>query len=846
MTIIGDAFIAVKPDPAGFGPQTEKSVLGSVGSIAKKAAVLFGGVFAAQKAGQFLTGAVADAREANAINRQTEAVIKSTGGVANVTQAEIEKLNSALQSTTGISDDAINEGQNLLLTFTNIKNGVGDANRIFDRASTSLVDMAAAMGQDPKNAAIQLGKALNDPIAGISSLGRAGVQFTDQQKEQIKWLVENGRTMDAQKIILKELETQFGGSAAAQADASKILGATLADLQEEVGQRLLPVIDFLATQLNNVLPLAFDAVGAGFGFLKRAAEPVVATFQTVAGYATQLFDVLFRGDFRGGPLSEDSPIVDVAFRVRDAIGEIFGIAKQVFGVIFAGDFRGGVLAEDSPIIDGAFKVRDAFKAVFDAYVQYLGWVFGTAIPAAAEFLTGTVIPGVVSAIGSLVDGFQGKGGEGSFFTDLGEAIRNVVDFVVDDAIPAFEEHLLPVIERLIEFVKANAKPILITLGVALAALAAPVLTAVAAFIYMYQRFEIVRDIVATVVGAFTGFIGFLTTTVAPFVQQVAGAIGGHFATLSAAIGERMGAITEAIGHIVEVLKVVLAVVLGVFIGPLILAWQQFGDDIMAIIQIAWDQVQNIVATAIGILTALIDTALALINGDFGAAWNAIKEIPRIAFEYIVETVRNLLEVAKTILGAAWETIKSVATGAWNAVKDQVTGTVQGLVDGIRGKIDGIVEFFGNVPERLARGGRRMFDWIKTAFESAINFVIRAWNRLEFKIPGFDPPGPGPKFGGFTLGLPQIDPVRLAEGGLIRGRPGSGILAQIGEATRPTNEAVLPLPDAVVRGLARIADGGGLGETVQLVMPAGIGESNAVAVAVASVRELRSDKWRRRK
>lgn len=815
MTIIGDAFIAVKPDPAGFGPQTEKSVLGSVGSIAKKAAVLFGGVFAAQKAGSFLTGAVADAREANAINRQTEAVIKSTGGVANVTQAEIEKLNSSLQSTTGISDDAINEGQNLLLTFTNIKNGVGDANRIFDRASTSLVDMAAAMGQDPKNAAIQLGKALNDPIAGISSLGRAGVQFTDEQKDQIKWLVENGKTMSAQKIILKELETQFGGSAAAQADASKILGATLADLQEEVGQRLLPVIDFLATQLNNVLPHAFDAVGAGFGFMQRAAEPVIDVLQTVAEYGKQLFDVLFRGDFTGGPLAEDSPIVDVAFRLRDAI------------------------------IDLAGRAVDGFKVLFDGYKKYLGFVFGTALPAAADFLTGTVIPGVLDAIGSLVAGFQGKGGEGSFFTDLGEAIRNVVDFVVNDAIPAFEEHLLPIIERLIDFVKANAKPILITLGVALAALAAPVLTAVAAFVFMYQRFEVVRTVVETVVGALTGFIGFLTTTVAPFVAQVASAIGGHFATLGAAIGERMGAITEAIGHIVEVLKVVLAVVIGTFIGPLILAWQQFGDDIMAIIKIAWDQVQNIVATAIGILTALIDTALAIINGDFGAAWNAIKEIPRIAFEYIVTTVRNLLEVAKTILGAAWETIKSVASGAWNALRDTVTGAVQGLVDGVRGKIDGIVEFFGGVPERLRRAGSRMFDWIKTAFESAINFVIRAWNRLEFKIPGFDPPGPGPKFGGFTLGLPQIDPVRLAEGGLIRGRPGSGILAQIGEATRPTNEAVLPLPDAVVNGLARIADGS-FGETIQLVMPAGIGERNAVAVAVASVRELRSDKWRRRK
>ena len=31
-----------------------------------------------------------------------------------------------------------------------------------------------------------LGKALNDPVKGITALGRAGVTFTDEQKKQIK------------------------------------------------------------------------------------------------------------------------------------------------------------------------------------------------------------------------------------------------------------------------------------------------------------------------------------------------------------------------------------------------------------------------------------------------------------------------------------------------------------------------------------------------------------------------------------------------------------------------------------------------------------------------------------
>lgn len=63
MTIIGEAFIEVRPDSKGFGPETEKSVLGSVTSIAKKAAAIIGTVFVADQARQFFTGAITGASD---------------------------------------------------------------------------------------------------------------------------------------------------------------------------------------------------------------------------------------------------------------------------------------------------------------------------------------------------------------------------------------------------------------------------------------------------------------------------------------------------------------------------------------------------------------------------------------------------------------------------------------------------------------------------------------------------------------------------------------------------------------------------------------------------------------
>jgi hypothetical protein len=117
------------------------------------------------------------------------------------------------------------------------------------------------------------------------------------------------------------------------------------------------------------------------------------------------------------------------------------------------------------------------------------------------------------------------------------------------------------------------------------------------------------------------------------------------------------------------------------------------------------------------------------------------------------------------------------------------------------KVDDLVEFFIELPGRLADIGEGMFDFIKESFKSAINFVIDGWNSLEFKIPGFDPPGPGPKFGGFTLGMPDIP--RLAAGAVVMPSSG-GSLVNVAEGGEP--EMVLPLSKARQMGFG--GDSGG--------------------------------------
>jgi hypothetical protein len=182
----------------------------------------------------------------------------------------------------------------MLLTFKNIRNEAGKGNDIFNQSTKTLVDMSAAMGSEPKQAAIQLGKALNDPVKGISALSRVGVTFTKSQQKVIEKLVKGGETAKAQKIILAELNSEFGGAAKAQATAGDKFKVAFGNLQEAVGTALLPVVDkvlggltklatFLSTnvgpQISTFLKQIRTGEGAGGQFADAVREVVAVLIQ---------------------------------------------------------------------------------------------------------------------------------------------------------------------------------------------------------------------------------------------------------------------------------------------------------------------------------------------------------------------------------------------------------------------------------------------------------------------------------------------------------------------------------------------------------------------------------------
>jgi phage-related protein len=239
----------------------------------------------------FGASAVSAANESAAALAQVNAALSSMGPVAGKTSEQLQQAAADLQRLSTFDDDEILKSVTAnMLTFGNV------AGEVFDRAQLAAVNLSARLGQDLQASAIQVGKALNDPIRGVTALARVGVSFTEQQKAQIRAMMEAGNVAGAQGVILAELEKQFGGAAKAARDAAP--GSDTIDawreFQETVGaiivQVLPPLTDILTGVLNafNGLSPGTQTFLVGMGAVAAAVGPVLVVLGSLVSAAGTL------------------------------------------------------------------------------------------------------------------------------------------------------------------------------------------------------------------------------------------------------------------------------------------------------------------------------------------------------------------------------------------------------------------------------------------------------------------------------------------------------------------------------------------------------------------------------
>lgn len=295
-TLFGKVGLDATALEQGVG-KSKTSLQGLAGEFAKTVGVTLGVGAALNSVKNFMALGAAEAADYEMQTAKVNAAILSTGGVAGVTTAMVQGLGQEMQNMTAFTDDAILSASALMLTFTQVSKDV------FPDAIKAAADMTALMGGDMQSAVIMIGKALNvtagdtaQASMAMSAMKRVGVAFTEDQVELAKTLIETGDTMGYQKLILKELNTEFGGQAAAQLDTytGKVehLKNMWADLAETVmtssvqsGKGIIDYLDGAIVSANQLVQIVQAANAASTGkeiaWWERLLPPVAGIHQLV-------------------------------------------------------------------------------------------------------------------------------------------------------------------------------------------------------------------------------------------------------------------------------------------------------------------------------------------------------------------------------------------------------------------------------------------------------------------------------------------------------------------------------------------------------------------------------------
>lgn len=402
---LAEAFVRIRADGREFKAESHRLIeevahssdLAGIGRV--MGGTLLGGIGVALAGGALVakTG-LEEYSKSSALNAQFTAGIKSTANAAHLSVAGMDSLASSIAAYSGQTYASIGTSEQLLQTFTNIRN-VGP-NKIFDLATEASANMAAKLGGDASQSSIKLGIALNDPVKGIAKLARVGVMFTQSQKDSIKTLMKHGDIMGAQKVILRELSTEFGGAAKA---AGQSLPGQVNRAKVAFGELSKGIVEAGVPLVTAFLPVMSKVTG----FLTTTAAPAVKTF----------FEQMSSGKGAGG-----------------AVVKVF---KDIWGAVQPiGSFLTGTVI---PAVKGFFtsfsegggpgKIQTLFATLVTFFETKVVPGFMSIVNTVQTFVSvatpivGAFVAGMMARIGPMMPQIR------SIFTQIGSVITSVMGLI---------------------------------------------------------------------------------------------------------------------------------------------------------------------------------------------------------------------------------------------------------------------------------------------------------------------------------------------------------------------------------------------------------------------------------
>lgn len=267
-----------------------------------------------------------------------------------------------------------------------------------------------------------------------------------------------------------------------------------------------------------------------------------------------------------------------------------------------------------------------------------------------------------------------------------------------------------------------------------------------AFAWIADTIVAAADAVQPFIDQFINWLMPIFAEMQPVLQE----LGVVFQTVFAAIGET---VKGAVGFIMGI-------------------WDKFGGNIIEGVKIAFNYVKNTIQNVLKVVQGVFDIFSGIFSGDWNKVWGGIKSV----FTGIWDQIKNVFSTVINLLRNALDGFGKLVGGVWD-------GIVKGIGDGVKT----LVGFFTSLPGKIANAVGGLFDGIPKAFKAALNWLIRMWNNLQFKLGPFDL-GPMGTIGPWTLGTPNLP--YFHQGGVVPGTPGSDVLAvlQAGETVVPAGRS----------------------------------------------------------
>ena len=187
---------------------------------------------------------------------QLRFMLENMQGISAATDQTIKrmaKFADTVSRATGIDDEQVKAVQRKLLVFKTLRQTADELNGTFDRTTQAAIDLAAAGFGSMETNAVKLGRVLQDPVRNLNALNRAGITFTETEKKKITALVESGKLLEAQDMVLKSVEGRVMGIAEASATPFERLKQQFNQIGDAIGEAMLPALEDMNREVSKWL-----------------------------------------------------------------------------------------------------------------------------------------------------------------------------------------------------------------------------------------------------------------------------------------------------------------------------------------------------------------------------------------------------------------------------------------------------------------------------------------------------------------------------------------------------------------------------------------------------------------